>query len=76
MAELKILKRRGGHPMTKQAKILERYTWDNIFTFRKDIQEYLKSISRFYRPHWRSQNDQTKNLSLSENSGYDYIPVR
>jgi hypothetical protein len=75
MAGLKITKKRGGHPMTKQAKILKRFKWTNMSTFRADIQEYLKSISYLKRPLWPIRNGQAKNLSLSENSGYRYIPV-
>jgi len=62
--------------MTIQEKTLKCYKWDNIFTFRLDIQEYLNSIGHIHRPKRHIKDVHAKNLSLSENSGYNYIPIR
>ena len=62
--------------MISQIKTRKRYNWDNIFTFRVDIQEYLKSIGHIHRPKRCIKDGQPKNLSLSENSGYKYITIR
>jgi hypothetical protein len=68
--------KRGGHPMIFQEETLECYNWDNIFIFRGDMQEYLKSIGLIHKPEWCIHDGQAKNLSLSENSGYNYNPIR
>ncbi len=61
--------------MTIRKKTLKCYNWNNIFNFRAELQEYLKSKGRIHRPQWHILSGQAKNLSLSENSGYNYIPV-
>jgi hypothetical protein len=61
--------------MIFQGKTLKFYNWDNIFVFREDIQKYLKSIGRIHKPKQCINDSQTKNLSLSENSGYNYRPA-
>ena len=43
---------------------------------RLDIQEYLNSIGHIHRPKRHIKDVHAKNLSLSENSGYNYIPIR
>jgi hypothetical protein len=62
--------------MVFQAKALKTYKWDSIFNFRVDMKKYLKSIGLIHAPQWHIHDGQAKNLSLSENSGYDYKSIR
>lgn len=62
--------------MTIRRKTLNCYNWNNIFIFRTDLQEYLKLKNRIHWPQGHICCGQSKNLSLSENSGYNYIPAR
>jgi hypothetical protein len=49
-----------------------RSKWDNVFTFRLDLQKYLKSIDHIHKPKQYTDCHQDKKLNLSENSGYSY----
>jgi hypothetical protein len=71
----KISMGRGGLPMSFEEKTFKQYCWDNMSAFRRDIKEYLKSISLMYEPKRHTYRYQSKNLSLSENSGYNYSPI-
>jgi hypothetical protein len=64
-----------GHPMIFQKKTLKCLKWDNVFDFRVAIQEYPKSISHAQKPKRCINYSQHKNLSRSENSGYNYIAI-
>jgi hypothetical protein len=62
--------------MIFQEKTLKRYHWKNMSAFRKDVEEYLKSINLKHEPERRPGRHQYRNLSMSENSGYFYISIR
>lgn len=61
--------------MVFQGKKLKSYRWDNMSAFRRDFQEYLKSMNLFYVAKRYTCRLQYKNLSMSENSGYNYSPI-
>jgi hypothetical protein len=59
--------------MLFQVKPLSTYTWENLASFRAYIQEYFSSINDTHEAKHDPGAD-SDDLSLSENSGYIYIP--
>jgi hypothetical protein len=62
--------------MLFQEKPLSSYNWDTIFSFRAYMQEYHESINHIHEAKTYTNFCQNDDLSLSENSGYNYIPFR
>jgi len=61
--------------ISKAKTTLIRSKWNNIFTFRLDLQKYLKSLELVHKPKQSIKRHQDKTLSRSENSGYNYSPI-
>lgn len=61
--------------ISQKKTALIRSKWDNMFTFRLDLQKYLKSLDRIHKSKLYIKCHQEKNLSQTENSGYNYSPI-
>jgi len=67
---------RGDHPMSFQDKTLKCSDCGKTFTLSAEEQEFFLSKGYSHEPKRCNACFQERNLSLSENSGYEYRPIR